>query len=232
MIQELFHDLSEALTASAGLALGAAFCWGVLSVVLSPCHLASIPLVVGFVSGQQELTQRRAVLLASVFAAGILVTIAVLGLITYAAGHVVGRLGPWGAYIMAGIFFLVGLNLLDVIPLPWSGPGNVAVRQRGLLGALLLGLLFGVALGPCTFSYMIPVLGLTMKIAASRPIFAILLMLLYGLGHCSVIVAAGSLGGAVQRYLNWNQRSGAVQWLRRACGVLVILAGLYLLYTA
>jgi len=231
-MQTLFEQLNSAMSASIGLALAAAFVWGVLSILLSPCHLASIPLVVGFVNGQGKVTTGRAFALAGLFALGILLTIAALGAITAAAGRIAGDVGAWAYYAVAIIFFLVGLHLLEVIPMPFSGPGNVSVKRKGLGAALLLGLVFGIALGPCTFAYMAPVLGMTFKVGAEQPIFAGALLLLYGVGHCSVIVAAGSASGWVQRYLNWNQHRGTVTWLRRLCGVGVILGGLWLIYSA
>lgn len=231
-MQALFENLNAAMSASVGLALLAAFVWGVLSILLSPCHLASIPLVVGFVNGQGKVTTSRAFALASLFSLGILVTIAALGAITAAAGRIAGDVGGWAYYAVAIIFFAVGLHLLDVLPMPFSGPANVSVKRKGLWAALLLGLIFGIALGPCTFAYMAPVLGVTFKVGADQPVFAGSLLLLYGIGHCSIIVAAGSVSGWVQRYLDWNQNSSAVTWLRRVCGVLVILGGLWLIYTA
>jgi cytochrome c-type biogenesis protein len=232
VIGSLFESLNTALSASVGPALAAAFVWGVLSILLSPCHLASIPLIVGFVNGQGPVTPLRAFTLSSLFALGILATIAALGAMTAGAGGLAGDLGPWAYYAVSGVFFLVGLHLLDVIANPWSAPAQVSVKRKGVLAALMLGLIFGVALGPCTFAFMAPVLGVTFKSGASQPVFAASLLLLYGIGHCVLIVAAGSASGIVQRYLNWNQRSGAVIWLRRGCGVLVIFGGLYLIYTA
>ncbi len=232
MIQQLFEQLNIAMSASVGLALIAAFVWGVLSLLLSPCHLASIPLVVGFVHGQGRVTAGRGFALAGLFSLGILVTITALGAMTAAAGRIVGDVGGWAFYVVAIIFFLVGLHLLDVVPLAWSTPTNISVQRKGLWAALLLGLIFGIALGPCTFAYMAPVLGVTFKVGADQPVFAASLLMLYGIGHCSIIVAAGSASGWVQRYLNWNQDSGAVTWLRRICGVMVIVGGLWLIYTA
>lgn len=232
MIQDLFSMLSGAISGSLGLALTAAFIWGVLSILLSPCHLASIPLVVGFVNGQGKVTTLRAFLLATLFSLGILITIAALGVITAAAGRIAGDIGPWAYYAVAVIFFAVGLHLLDVFALPWSGLTNIKVQRKGMLAALLLGLAFGIALGPCTFAYMAPVLGVSFQAGADRPLFAVALLLLYGIGHCSVIVIAGSVSGWVQRYLSWNQESGTITWLRRGCGVLVILGGLWLIFIA
>ena len=92
-------------------------------------------------------------------------TIAAIGAITAAAGRMMGDVGRWGNYFVALIFFVVGLHLLGVIPMPWSGPGQVNMKRKGLFAAFLLGLVFGIALGPCTFAYMAPMLAVTFKLA-------------------------------------------------------------------
>lgn len=229
---ELFGALTRAVEGTPVAALVASFAWGVLSILLSPCHLSSIPLIVGFVDGQGRMSTRRAFGISSLFSAGILVTIAVIGAVTAAAGRMAGDIGAYGNYIVAAIFFLVGLHLLDVVPLSWSAPGRVGGARRGALAALVLGLIFGVALGPCTFAYMAPILGVTLRVAATNAIFAGLLLLAYGVGHCSIIVLAGTFTGVVQRYLNWNERSRGAVALKRVCGALVLLGGLYLIYAA
>ena len=106
------------------------------------------------------------------------------------------------------------------------------MRSKGLLAALVLGLVFGIALGPCTFAYMAPVLGVTFKLAKSNVIQAAAMLLAYGVGHCSVIVLAGTSTELVQRYLDWNEKSKGVAILKATCGVLVIFGGIYLIYGA
>ena len=64
--------------------------------MLSPCHLSSIPLIVGFISGQGRVTTARAFGIAALFAAGILITIAGLGVATAAAGRMMGDVGDGG----------------------------------------------------------------------------------------------------------------------------------------
>lgn len=232
MIAQLFEMLNHALSGTSGMALLASFAWGIASILLSPCHLTSIPLVVAFVSGQGQVTNRRAAALSSLFALGILITIALIGIITSAIGRIAGDMGAWSYYAVAIIFFAVGLHLLDVIPMPWSGPSNIGIKRKGMWAALALGLIFGIALGPCTFAYMAPVLGLTFKVAGTRPIFAGGLLLAYGLGHCLLIVAAGTSSSWVQRYLNWNEKSNTLRGARYVCGVLVLAGGLWLIYGA
>lgn len=232
MMQELFTHLTHAVEDAPAIALTAAVAWGVLSVVLSPCHLASVPLIVGFIGKQGRMSARRAFAISALFAAGILITIAAVGAITAAAGRILGDLGPWSSYFVAVIFFVVGLHLLDVIPIPWSGPDRVGMKRKGPLAALLLGLIFGVAIGPCTFAYMAPMLAVTFRLASTRLLYGIALLLAYGVGHGVVIIAAGTSTELVQRYLDWNERSKGALILKRFCGLLVLLAGLYLLYRA
>ena len=231
-MQELFGFLTRAVEGTPLIAIGAAVVWGVLSILLSPCHLASIPLIVGFIDHQGRMSTRRAFLISTLFATGILITITAIGRITYAAGRIMGDIGAIGNYLVAGVFFVAGLVLLDVIPMPWSGPGQVGMKRRGMLAAFILGLVFGIALGPCTFAYMAPMLVVTWKLAATNVAYGVVLLLAYGFGHCSVIVVAGTFTELVQRYLNWNEKSRGAMILKRICGVLVLLGGVYMIYTA
>lgn len=231
-MQELFTTLTRAVEGTALVALLASFAWGVLSVLLSPCHLASIPLIVGFIDKQGRMSTRRAFAISALFAIGILITIAAIGAVTGAAGRMLGDVGRFGNYFVAALFFLVGLHLLDVIPMPFSVPGQVGMKRKGLLAAFILGLVFGIALGPCTFAFMAPMLGVTFKLASTNLAFGVLLLLVYGVGHCSVIVVAGTSTGLVQRYMNWNEKSQGTTVVKRICGVLVLIAGLYLIYIA
>ncbi len=231
-MEKLFTTLSHAVEGAPLLALSAAVAWGILSIILSPCHLASIPLIVGFISKQGKVTVQRAFWTSVLFAVGILITIAAIGAITAAAGRMLGDVGQYGNYFVAVIFFVVGLHLLGVIPMPWSGPGQVGMKRKGLLAAFILGLLFGIALGPCTFAYMAPMLGITFKLAKTAPIYGVSLLLAYGVGHCAVIVAAGTSTEMVQRFLNWNEQSKGLAVVKSICGVLVLLGGVWLIYSA
>ena len=231
-MEQLFTNLSHAVEGAPLIALAAAVAWGVLSIILSPCHLASIPLIVGFISEQGQATTRRAFWTSTLFAVGILITIAAIGAITAEAGRMLGDVGRFGNYFVALIFFAVGLHLLGVIPMPWSGPGQVDMKRKGLLAALILGLVFGIALGPCTFAYMAPMLGVTFKLSKSSPFYGAALLLAYGVGHCTVIVTAGTSTKLVQRFLNWNEQSKGLTVVKIVCGILVILGGVWLIYTA
>jgi len=232
MIEWIFTTLTHAVESTVAIAIAASFLWGVLSILLSPCHLASIPLIVGFIDEQGRISTKRAFVISSLFAVGILITIGIIGAITAVMGRMLGDVGKYGNYFVALIFFVVGLHLLDVVPMPFSGPGQVGMKRKGMLAAFVLGLVFGIALGPCTFAYMAPMLAVTFKLAADNLLYGLVLLLLYGIGHCSVIVVAGTSTELVQRYMNWNEKSKGAVIIRKICGVLVILGGLWLIYTA
>ncbi len=231
-MQELFIKLTNAVEGQWFIAVTASFIWGILSIILSPCHLASIPLIVGFIDEQGRMSTKRAFWISTLFSVGILITIGVIGALTAAAGRMMGDVGKYGNYFVAIIFFVVGLHLLGVIPSPFSGPGQVGMKRKGALAAFILGLVFGIALGPCTFAYMAPMLGVTFKLASTNLSYGVLLLLVYGIGHCSVIIFAGTFTEVVQRYMNWNEKSQGAVVLKKICGILVILGGLFLIYTA
>jgi cytochrome c-type biogenesis protein len=231
-LTEIFEGLTAAVSATPAIAILASLAWGILSVLLSPCHLTSIPLVIGFIGEQGAMTTRRAFVLSLLFATGILVTIAVIGVATAVFGRMLGDLGPRMNYILAAIFLVIGLHFLGVIPMPFSAAGTRWGRGGGGVAAFILGLVFGLAIGPCTFAYMAPMLGVTLSVARTNIGYAVLLLGVFGVGHAGVIVGAGTFTGVVERYLKWTGKSRGLETVKKVCGVLIIAGGVYLAWTA
>ncbi len=231
MLEELFTWLTTAMSGSFGIALIAAAGWGVASILLSPCHLASIPLVIGFLTTQGAEGNRRPYALSFVFAVGILITIALIGIATALLGRMMGDVGVWGNLLVSIVFFVVGLYLLDVIPLNWGELIPLTTRWRGWKGALVLGLIFGIGLGPCTFAYMAPVLAVVFTVGSTDPAQAALLVASFGLGHCAIIAGAGGTVGTLRRFLRWTDESKNLIRTKRIAGMLIIGAGAYYLTT-
>ncbi len=227
-MDSLFTILTDALYGSLALALVASFGWGIASILLSPCHLSSIPLIIGFLTAKSEKKTSRGFFLAFAFAVGILLTIAIIGLVTAALGRIMGDIGTYGKYGVAAIFFIVGLYLMDIIRLPETGVNLRPLKSGSAFwSAFVLGLIFGIALGPCTFAFLAPVLAVVFQMSDTNVVAAGGLLLAFGLGHCSVIVAAGGLTSRVQAYLDWTNRSRTVLWIKRTAGLLVIAGGVY-----
>ncbi|MEW6515337.1 MAG: cytochrome c biogenesis protein CcdA [candidate division FCPU426 bacterium] len=229
MLVQLFSWLNNTLNGAPLIALSGALIWGILSILLSPCHLASIPLIIGFIDEQGRISTKRAFLLSLLFSTGNLLTIALIGVITSLLGRIAGDVGPWGNYLVSGVFIVVGLHLLGIIPLPFvNQTGQPNFGKKGLAAAFLLGLIFGMALGPCTFAFMTPVLGAAFSLGASNLPMATGLVLTYAAGHVVVIILAGTFTEVVQHYLDWNEKSKGAFILKKACGALVLAGGIYI----
>lgn len=229
MMDSIFSWLTQLVESTPLVALGGAFLWGLLSVILSPCHLSSIPLIIGFISQQKELTTRRAFLISLFFSTGILITIGAIGLLTSLMGRMLGDIGRWGNVVVALVFFLVGLVLMDILRINIPGFSGKGIKRRGPWAAFLLGLIFGIALGPCTFAFMAPIIAVTFSASGSSIFLGAMLLLFYGIGHCLVIVLAGTFTEILQRYLNWNERSRGTIFIKRICGLLIMIGGIYIL---
>lgn len=228
MLESLLTSLSAMLSRSPAIALAGAFLWGIASILLSPCHLSSIPLLIGYLTTHNPDSVGRAARLSLIFAAGVLISIAAIGAVTAAAGRIMGDLGRFGNMMVAIIFFALGLYLMDILPLNWSWLRK-STKSPGPGSALTLGMTFGMALGPCTFAFIAPVLGLVLARATSDLGAGMALLASFALGHCGVIVVAGAVSGLPGAYLNWTQNHPAVKKVRRLCGLLVVCAGVYLL---
>jgi len=234
-MQSLFTMLNEGLQGAWPLAVVVAFIWGLASVILSPCHLGTIPLVVGFVSGGAgSMGRGGGVKLAVAFALGMLASIAMAGALAIGAGLALAGLSAYMNYVIAAIFVAAGLNLVGLIPLPASGLNIMSFKskRKGVGAAVLLGLIFGIGLSPCTFAFMAPILGVALGAASRAPWFGYLLLPVFGVGHCTVIATAGGSTELVQKYLNWNSQSRGVTVVKIVCGICLIGAASFLIYAA
>lgn len=226
-LNSLFMLLGQALEQSLPIMLLASLLWGVCSVVLSPCHVSSIPLVVGYVSRNGGQSSRTTLSVALYFSAGVAVAMLLLGLITAWLGKMLGDLGTTGSVLIGVVFVLTGLWLLDLLRAPACNI-NLA-GGSGRFGGILLGFIFGAALGPCTFGFMFPVLAVSFRLAESSMSQSVSLIAAYAIGHSLVIVVAALAVNKLQAFLNWDAQSRGTLLIKRLCGVATILTGAYLI---
>ena len=228
MINDLFIWLNNLLTGNIWLLLTGSFIWGTMSILLSPCHLSSIPLVVGFIIGNKGAGVKNALCISSVFAGGILITVALIGIVTASAGRILGDIGSGADYIIPVVLFISGLFLLGVFRLRSFGINSGDYNSKSYWKIFVLGVVIGIGLGPCTFAFMAPVLSIVFKSASENIFTAILILLLFAAGHCIVIIAAGTLSKKVQIYLNWNENSNVISKVKKALGAFIIIFSVYL----
>jgi cytochrome c-type biogenesis protein len=233
-VDKLLFWATDALSSSLLVAVAAALLWGVFSVLLSPCHLGTIPLVIGVVGSSTGTSpkQGRGALLSFSFAAGMLGAIAVLGVVVATVGYALQQYRTVTNYVLAAIFLAAGLHLIGVLTLPLPSLTVKGNKRKGVLAVTIVGFVLGLGLSPCTFAFLAPILGVTFGSSATSPLRGIALLLAFGVGHCGVIGLAGSSTEFIQRYLDWNETSKALTILKIVCGVLVLLAAAGLIYTA
>ena len=229
-MESFFLTVHEWMSAGTGLALFGCFVWGIVSVLFSPCHLASIPLIVAYVGGQEtETYPMQAVHYSVSFTTGLFISIAVIGVVCATLGRMLGDVGNSWQILVGLILIWVALTMFGVKGCSMSGGMLYRLKFRGLWGALGLGLAYGTLSGSCTFGFIAPILAvitIQQKIATG-----ILMILLFAIGHCIPIVVAGSSTALVRRIMENSAWQGAGTWFRKGAGVLIGCLGLYFILT-
>ncbi len=226
MLETLFLTVNNWITGGTAVAAIGCFLWGMISVLFSPCHLASIPLIIAYVGGQQQtLNPKQAGVYAAAFTLGLFITIAVIGIVCALLGRMLGDVGNWWQILIGLVLVWVALGMLGVEKCSVSGSLLYRLNLRGLFGAFGLGLVYGVLSGSCTFGFIAPILAIItiqQKVAAG-----ILFILLFAIGHCLPIVVAGSSTAAVRRLMENSTWLDAGNWFRKIAGMVICLLGIY-----
>jgi len=226
MINDLLLTINDWMYSGSIIAALGCFLWGMVSVALSPCHMASIPLIVSYVAGQEKsMHSKSAACYAAAFTMGLFITIALVGIICSLLGRMLGDIGPWWSILVGVILIWVALDMLGVQACSMSGNLMARLHMRGISGAFILGLAYGVLSGSCTFGFIAPILAIItiqQKIA-----IGILFIVLFGIGHCIPIAVAGSSAALVRRVLENSRFQKGSIWFRRAAGVAVAGLGGY-----
>ena len=226
MIESFFLTINDWLIGGTTIAFLGSFLWGMVSVVFSPCHLASIPLIVAYVGGQEKMVQaRQAVTYSVAFTSGLFVTIALIGVICALLGRMLGDVGNYWQVLVGLVLIWVALGMLGVEKCSMSGSLLYRLNLKGVGGALVLGLAYGVLSGSCTFGFIAPILAIiTIQKMVST---GIIMILLFAVGHCLPIVIAGSSTAAVRKVIENQSWQTGGQWFRRGAGVLIGILGIY-----
>jgi cytochrome c-type biogenesis protein len=226
MLDQFFITINQWIMGGTTIAALGAFAWGMVSVILSLCHLASIPLIVAYVAGQEgAIHPRKAAWYAGAFSLGLFITIAAVGIICALLGRMLGDVGSWWQVLVGAILIWVALGMFGVQACSMSGSMLFKLNLHGIHGAFGLGLAYGVLSGSCTFGFIAPILAIVtvqQKIVAGS-----VMMILFALGHCLPIVVAGSSMATIRKLMESGTWMGAGAWFRRGAGVVIALLGLY-----
>ncbi len=230
MLDSIFLTVNQWMTGGIAIAAAGCFFWGVISVLFSPCHLASIPLIVGYVGGQEKMLQpRQAGIYSILFTTGLFITIALIGIICALLGRMLGDVGNYWQILIGIILIWVALGMLGVEKCSMSGSLLYRLNLKGKFGAFALGLAYGVLSGSCTFGFIAPILAIIT--VQEKVVTGVILITLFALGHCLPIVIAGSSTAAVKKLLENSTWNGAGMWFRKFAGTTIAILGGYFIVT-
>ena len=230
---ELAPSLEAALGGSLLISASICFAGGVLAS-LSPCVYPLLPVVATYVGSKTlgERTRVKAFVMSLAYVLGLAMVYTGLGMAAALTGSLFGGIAssPWARITVANIFILLGLNILEVIPLPLlSGRGGnkKGEEREGLLGAFSLGAASGIVASPCTA----PVLGVVLTYVATTQdmLWGGVLLFAFSLGLGLLLLVVGTFSGivtALPRPGNW------MNLLKKILGLIMIAIGEYYLILA
>lgn len=222
-------NIEQIVAAYPLLAFGAVFLAGVISSA-SPCVLATIPLVIGFVGGYADGDRKKAFLYSVAFVLGLSITFTAFGAAAGLLGTMFGTLGGWW-YVAAGTVALVmGGQMMGLYEIRLPVRREFRPKQGGIIGSFLLGLFFGVVSSPCATPVLVVILTL---VATKREVlYGVALLFTYALGHTLLMLAAGTFTGFVEGFVKARGVANFSSWTKRLGGFIVALVGGYLFWGA
>ena len=224
-MEALFNNMQHIIQNQQGLAFFAVFVAGLVSAA-SPCVLAAIPLIIGYVGGYSEGNKRKAAIYSLVFILGLSITFTLLGAAASLMGGFFGFMGRW-LYVGLAVFaVLMGLQLMGILSIPLPFQKTKMVRSKGLLGAFFLGLLTGTVSSPCAT----PVLAVILAYVSTQGdiLYGGSLLFAYALGHCALIFVAGLSVGLTESIVSSQGIKNFSLYSKRLSGAVLALAGIYL----
>jgi cytochrome c-type biogenesis protein len=223
-MQALLENIQTIVQNQHGLAFIAVFIGGLISAA-SPCVLAAIPLIIGYVGGYSEGNKKKAALYSLVFIVGLSITFTLLGAAASVMGQFLGFMGRWVYIVLAVIAILMGLQLLGIISIPLPFQNTRAIRTKGLLGAFLLGMLTGTVSSPCAT----PVLAVILAYVSTQGdmVYGGSLLFVYALGHCALIFVAGLSIGLTESIIGSRGARNFSLYAKKLSGALLVIVGIY-----
>jgi cytochrome c-type biogenesis protein len=224
-MHSLFNNIQDIIQNQQGLAFLAAFVAGLVSAA-SPCVLAAIPLIIGYVGGYSEGSRKKAALYSLVFILGLSITFTLLGAAASMMGGLLGFMGRWLSVGLAIIAVVMGLHLMSLITINLPFQKTRVVKSKGLLGAFFLGLLTGTASSPCAT----PVLAVILAYVSTQGdiLYGGSLLFAYAVGHCALIFVAGLSIGLTESIVSSKGMNTFSLYSKKLSGALLALAGLYI----
>lgn len=231
MIENLYHlqqiansIVTQQLTQLTWVSIGVLFIAGLLTS-LTPCMLSMLPITIGYIGGYEAKSRLQAAAQSTWFSLGLATTLAGLGMLAALAGSIYGQIGVGLPIIVSIIAIIMGLNLLEALPLQLPSFGSIEwISKKWPNGwrAYLLGLTFGLVASPCSTPVLATLLAWIST--TQNPILGSTLLLSYSVGYVAPLILAGTFTASIKKLLELR-RFGS--WITPFSGALLVGFGVF-----
>ena len=216
--------VSNQLTHLSLFSIGIIFLAGLLTS-LTPCMLSMLPITIGYIGGYEAKSRVQAAAQSTWFALGLATTLAGLGIIAATLGKVYGQIGIGLPIVVSIIAILMGLNLLEALPLQlpdWGGTEWISQELPQSVRAYCIGLSFGLVASPCSTPVLASLLG---WVASTKDlILGAALLLSYTAGYVTPLILAGTFTASIKKIIEIRRFSG---WINPVSGALLVGFGVF-----
>ncbi len=226
-LQQLANNLvTNQITHLTFVSVGVIFLAGLLTS-LTPCMLSMLPITIGYIGGYETKNRLEAAAQSAWFSLGLATTLAALGIAAATLGKVYGQVGIGLPILVSAIAILMGLNLLEALPIQLPSFDGMQWISQDLpkgIRSYLLGLTFGLVASPCST----PVLATLLAwVSTSQDlILGGVLLLAYAAGYVSPLILAGTFTASIKKLLELRKWSS---WITPVSGALLVGFGVFTL---
>ena len=216
--------VSNQLTHLSLFSIGIIFLAGLLTS-LTPCMLSMLPITIGYIGGYEAKSRLQAAAQSTWFALGLATTLAGLGIIAATLGKVYGQIGIGLPIVVSIIAILMGLNLLEALPLQlpdWGSTEWISQELPQSVRAYCIGLSFGLVASPCSTPVLASLLG---WVASTKDlVLGAALLLSYTAGYVTPLILAGTFTASIKKIIEIRRFSG---WINPVSGALLVGFGVF-----
>lgn len=195
-----------------------------LLINLTPCVYPMIPITLGFFSGQSAGNLKGRLGLGSMYMVGIAVMYGLVGGIAAVIGEGFGTLfaQPWFNFLLAALMIGLALSMFDLYQIGIPAPLQRQLKGRsGPVGALIMGLLVGVAAAPCAGPVIVAIFAEVAK--TGQAILSIAVFTAIGIGIGLPYLFLGALSSGAK---SLPKAGGWMKAVKAVLGLVVIAVGL------
>ncbi len=202
---------------------------GGLVASISPCTLAMLPIIVGYVGGYSKEKPIKTFLQLLFFIIGTAIVFSVIGVICAVTGKVfVSFAGSYFSLILSSIIMIAGLKLVGFLDFELPVIIKEMPKNNGtntFLYPLILGGVFALAGTPCST----PILAAIMAFASMSASLtqSVIMLFLFSLGQGLILVFAGVLTSKLKSNPKFYKFTNG---LLKFSGYLLILTSLFIFY--